>query len=72
MKNKVLATNMRVRCGDGTLHDDVKMFVRDRQRIFLDCHDCEIQNVQEIEQATVVVPVMVFSAVMQVCKECQS
>jgi hypothetical protein len=69
MNTPVLAVNMQVRCSDGCVHDDVKMFVRDGQKVFLGCDDCEISNVECIEKATAVVSPVMLMAAMQQCKE---
>jgi hypothetical protein len=69
MTTPVLAINMRVQCCDGTVHDDVKMYVRDGQKVFIGCDDCEIADVETIQQATAVVPPAMLLAAMQQCKE---
>lgn len=69
MITPVLAINMQVRCSDGCVHDDVKMFMRDGQKVFVGCDGCEIADVESIEQATAVVPPMMLLAAMQQCEE---
>jgi phage gp45-like len=71
MMTPVLAINMQVQCCDGTVHDGVKMYVRDGQKVFIDCDDCEIADVETIQQATAVVPPAMLLAAMQQCKEVQ-
>lgn len=69
MTTPVLAINMQVQCSDGCVHDDVKMYVRDGQKVFVGCDGCEIADVQTIEQATVIVSPVMLLAAMQQCKE---
>lgn len=69
MITPVLAINMQVQCSDGCVHDNVKMYVRDGQKIYIGCDDCEIADVVTIEQAAVVVSPAMLAAAMQQCKE---
>jgi len=69
MTTPFLAINMRVQCRNGSVHDGVKMYVRDGQKVFIGCDDCEIVDVETIEQATAVVPPAMLLAAMQQRKE---
>ena len=69
MNTLVLAVKMQVRCSDGCVHDDVRMFVRDGQKVFVGCDDCEIADVECIEKATAVVSPVMLMAAMQQCRE---
>jgi len=71
MITPVLAINMQVQCSDGCVHDGVKMYVRDGQKVFVGCDGCEIPDVQAIQQATVIVSPIMLLAAMQQCKEAQ-
>lgn len=72
MMTPILADKMRVRCSDGQVHEDVKMFVRDRKKVYIDCDGCEIDDVEEVEKAIVMVPPIMLAAAIQECKECES
>jgi len=69
MITPILAINMQVQCSDGCVHDGVKMYVRDGQKVFIGCDGCEIANVETIHQATAVVPPDMLLAAIQQCKE---
>jgi len=71
MKTPILSVNMKVQCSDGCVHSDVKMYVCDNRKVFLDCDDCKIENVETIQEATLVVHPALLLAVMLQCKEAE-
>ena len=69
MNTPVLTVNMQVRCSDGSVHDDVQMFVQDNRKVFIDRDGIEIVDVESIEEATSMVPPIVLANIMIQCKE---
>jgi len=66
---KLLGINLKVQCADGTEHDDVKLYVEDRRRIYAAADDTELADVDLVLACTAVVPPMLLTAALQSCKE---
>jgi hypothetical protein len=67
---KLLAINLQVRCADGVVHDDVKLFVENNQRIYVAEDGSELSNVTCVEKCTAVVNHMALAAALYACEEC--
>lgn len=69
MTRQLIAMKLKVQCLDGSMHEDVRLFVEDRRRIYIDSEGKEIVNVSKIEECVAVVPPNLLTSILFACKE---
>lgn len=67
----ILAVDLEVQCIDGTIHQGIKLGIDGTRRVYLSEDGTELNDVESINQCTLIVDPFAFASVLHLSQEDQ-
>lgn len=69
MTRQLIGIKLKVECRDGSMHEDVSLFVENKRRVYIDSAGSEMADVCKIEECVAVVPPHLLPIILGTCEE---